>query len=119
MITLGTLNDAAGIRHGFFTREGGVSEGIFNSLNCGFGSGDAPERVAENRARAMEALGVAAEQLVSCYQIHSPEVVTVETPWRREANPKADAMVTRRRGVALGILTADCTPVLLATPRPG
>ena len=119
MISLGTLNDAAGIRHAFFTREGGTSEGIFASLNCGFGSGDNPERVAENRARAMAALGVPADRLVTCYQVHSPDVVVVETPWRREDNPKADALVTNRRGVALGILTADCTPVLFADPESG
>jgi polyphenol oxidase len=114
MISLATLNDAAGIRHAFFTREGGVSEGLFGSLNCGFGSGDAPARVAENRARAMAALDLAPDRLVTCYQIHSPDVVTVETPWRREDNPRADALVTRQRGVALGILTADCVPVLFA-----
>jgi YfiH family protein len=119
MISLGTLNDAAGIRHAFFTREGGTSEGIFASLNCGFGSGDAPERVSENRARAMAALDLKADRLVTCHQIHSPEVVVVETPWRREDNPKADALVTNRRGVALGILTADCTPVLFADPAAG
>jgi polyphenol oxidase len=119
MISLGTLNDAAGIRHAFFTREGGTSEGLFASLNCGFGSGDAPERVSENRARAMAALDVPADRLVTCYQIHSPDVVVVETPWRREDNPRADALVTNRRGVALGILTADCTPVLFADPDAG
>lgn len=119
MITLGTLNSAPGIRHAFFTREGGVSEGILASLNCGFGSGDAPERVAENRARAMTSLDLAADRLVTCHQIHSPEVVVVETPWRREDNPRADALVTTRRGIALGILTADCTPVLFADPESG
>src|SRR6516225_4183351 len=107
MITLAPLTDAAGVVHAFFTREGGVSQGMFASLNCGFGSGDAVESVAENRARAAAALDVAADRLVTCYQIHSPAVVTVEAPWRREANPRADAMVTQRRGLALGILTAD------------
>src|SRR5258707_2501381 len=116
MITLATLNDATGIRHAFFTREGGVSAGLFGSLNCGFGSGDAPERVAENRARAMAALDLAPDRLVTCHQIHSPDVVTVEAPWRREDNPRADALGTDRRGVALGILTADCVPVLFADP---
>jgi YfiH family protein len=119
MISLGTLNDASGIRHAFFTREGGVSDGLFGSLNCGFGSGDGPERVAENRALAMAALDLAPDRLITCHQIHSPDVVTVETPWRREDNPRADALVTRRRGVALGILTADCVPVLLADPAAG
>src|SRR5260221_9405326 len=119
MISLGTLNDAAGVRHAFFTREGGVSAGIFTSLNCGFGSGDAADNVAENRARAMRALDLAADRLVTCHQVHSPDVVTVAAPWRREDNPRADALVTDRRGVALGILTADCTPVLLADPEAG
>jgi YfiH family protein len=117
MITLAPLTDAPGVRHAFFTREGGVSQGIFASLNCGFGSGDAIESVAENRARAAATLDVAPDRLVTCYQIHSPAVVTVETPWRREENPRADAMVTQRRGVALGILTADCVPVLFADPK--
>jgi YfiH family protein len=116
MISLALLNDAVGIRHAFFTREGGVSDGVYGSLNCGFGSGDAPEKVAENRARAMAALDLAPDRLVTCHQIHSPDVVTVETPWRREENPRADALVTDRRGVALGILTADCVPILLADP---
>jgi purine-nucleoside/S-methyl-5'-thioadenosine phosphorylase / adenosine deaminase len=119
MISLGTLNDASGIRHAFFTREGGVSDGLFDSLNCGFGSGDMPEKVAENRARAMAALDLAPDRLVTCHQIHSRDVVTVESPWRREDNPRADALVTFRRGVALGILTADCVPILLADPEAG
>jgi YfiH family protein len=119
MITLAPLTDAAGVRHAFFTREGGVSQGIFASLNCGFGSGDAVESVAENRARAAATLDANADRLVTCYQIHSANVVTVETPWRREDNPRADAMVTRHRGLALGILAADCTPVLFADPEAG
>src|SRR5260221_14177679 len=104
MISLATLNDAAGIRHAFFTRAGGVSAGLFGSLNCGFGSGDTPEKVAENRARAMASLDLPPDRLVTCYQIHSPDVVTVATPWRREANPHAHPLVTDRPGVALGLL---------------
>jgi YfiH family protein len=103
-----------GIRHTFFTRLGGVSEGIFASLNCGFGSGDAEARVSENRRRAAAALDLAADQLVTCYQVHSPRVAVVERPWRREDRPRADAMVTHMPGIALGILTADCAPVLFA-----
>jgi polyphenol oxidase len=118
MITLDTLA-RPGIAHGFFTREGGVSEGFYASLNCGFGSGDAPENVAENRARAMGGLDVAPDALVTCYQVHSPTVVEVEAPWRREEAPRADAMVTTRRGLALGILTADCAPVLFADAEAG
>ena len=103
-----------GIQHGFFTRAGGVSDGMFASLNCGLGSGDDKEKVLENRRRAAAALGRAADDLVTCYQIHSPEVVTVDRPWQRADRPRADAMVTRTPGVALGILTADCAPVLFA-----
>jgi YfiH family protein len=118
-ITLSTFDAAPGIRHAFFTREGGVSDGIFRSLNCGFGSGDAAECVAENRRRAMAALALPPDRLVTCYQVHSPTVVTVEEPWRREESPRADAMVTRQRGVALGILTADCAPILFADAAAG
>jgi YfiH family protein len=118
MITLDML-DGPGIAHGFFTREGGVSEGLYASLNCGFGSGDAPENVAENRTRAMQLLAIAPDALVTCYQVHSPTVVEVDAPWRREEAPRADAMVTTRRGLALGILTADCAPVLFADAQAG
>jgi YfiH family protein len=113
LITLDTLG-RDGIRHGFFTRQGGVSEGIFASLNCGYGSGDDAAHVSENRRRVMAALALPPERLATCYQVHSPTAVTVEAPWPQEARPRADAMVTRRRGVALGILTADCVPVLFA-----
>jgi YfiH family protein len=102
-----------GIAHGFFGRIGGVSEGIYASLNCGPGSRDSRDAVLENRARCAAALGPAAH-LVTLYQIHSGEAVTVTAPWDIPANPKADAMVTDRAGIALGILTADCAPVLLA-----
>jgi polyphenol oxidase len=119
MIQAPSLAGLDGIQHRFFTRRGGVSSGLYSSLNCGYGSGDAPEKVGENRARAMAALDLAADKLVTCHQIHSPEVVVVETPWRREDNPKADALVTMKRGVALGILTADCTPVLFADASAG
>jgi len=105
---------ADGIRHAFFTRDGGVSEGIFASLNCGLGSGDDQAKVLENRRRAAAALGRAADELITCYQIHSPQVVTVDRPWAREGRPRADAMVTATPQIALGILTADCAPVLLA-----
>jgi len=115
LITLGAL-DADGIRHGFFTRDGGVSGGIFASLNCGFGSGDDESNVAENRRRVAAALGLPPDRLVTCNQFHSAEAVAVERPWRREDRPRADAMVTRTPGIALGILTADCAPVLFADP---
>ncbi len=114
MLTLGPLNRLDGVRHAFFSRAGGVSEGLYASLNCGLGSRDEADNVVANRARAAGRLDVAADSLLTCYQIHSTEVVTVEDPWPREALPKADAMVTDRPGIALGILTADCAPVLFA-----
>jgi polyphenol oxidase len=112
MITLHLLNHDPGIRHSFFTREGGVSGGFFESLNCGFGSGDAAEMVARNRAIAMERLGFSPERLVTCHQVHSATVVTVEKPWPRDAAPRADGLVTGSSGIVLGILAADCAPVL-------
>ena len=102
------------IRHAFFTRAGGVSEGIYASLNGGIGSKDAPENVRENRARMASALGVAPTHLVSCYQIHSPNVIVAETPWTRENAPRADAIVTRVPALAIGVSTADCGPILFA-----
>lgn len=119
MLTIGPLNDLACVRHGFFSRNGGVSEGLFTSLNCGFGSGDDKERVAENRRRAMAQIDLESERLVTAYQVHSPDVVEVKRPWASEDAPRADAMVTRERGLALGILTADCVPVLFAEPKAG
>jgi hypothetical protein len=91
-----------------------VSEGIYESLNAGTGSHDAPERVAENRTRMAAALGVAPERLLTAYQIHSPDVVVAETPWTGDSRPRADAIVTRVPGLAIGVSTADCGPVLLA-----
>ncbi len=119
MITLDALNDLNGIRHGFFTRADGVSTGLYASLNCGYGSGDDPAAVTENRARAMRKLDLAPERLTTLYQIHSPTVAVVDRPWRHNQAPEADAMVTARPEVALGILTADCTPVLLADATAG
>ncbi len=119
MIQAASLSALAGIRHAFFTRAGGVSEGIYASLNGGIGSQDAPAKVAENRARMAAALGVAPERLLTAYQVHSADVVTVETPWQRDARPRADAIVTRIRGMAIGVTTADCAPVLFADPRAG
>jgi len=107
------------IDHAFFTRQGGVSTGIYSSLNCGFGSGDKEENVSENRCRISEKLGVVPSSLVSVYQVHGTNVVTVEEPWDRHSAPKADGMVTRQAGLALGILTADCTPVLFADQDAG
>src|SRR5580765_3656204 len=103
----------AGIAHGFFGREGGVSTGLYESLNCGPGSSDDPKAVAENRRLVTAALAPDA-RLVSLSQIHSPIVHTLPA-W--EERPEGDAMVTATPGLALGILTADCAPVLLADPK--
>jgi hypothetical protein len=103
-----------GVRHAFLTREGGVSQGIYASLNCGFGSKDDPAHVAENRRRAAAALDLAADTLVTAYQTHSTRVATLQQPHEPADAPEVDAMVTDRPGIALGILTADCAPVLLA-----
>jgi YfiH family protein len=107
------------IRHAFFTRDGGVSEGIYASLNAGVGSNDNPERVTENRARMAGALDVAPEHFLTCYQIHSPNVVVADAPWPATERPHADAIVTQRPGIAIGVSTADCGPVLLADTQAG
>jgi len=117
MMIKATTLDLDGIRHGFFTRDGGVSGGLYTSLNGGVGSNDDAGHVAENRARMARALGVAPERFLTCYQIHSPQVVVVETPWTAETRPRADAIVTRMRDLAIGVSTADCGPVLLADPK--
>lgn len=104
------LAEMSPIAHGFFGRTGGVSRGLYASLNCGLGSGDDAASVAENRRRARVALGASA--LNTLYQVHSPTAVSVAAPWK--AGPQADAMVTKTRGIALGILSADCAPVLFA-----
>ena len=114
MLQAKSLAALAGIRHAFFTREGGVSQGIYASLNGGVGSNDDRAQVAENRARMAAALGVAREALLTAYQIHSADVVVAETPWTHEARPRADAIVTRVPGLAIGVSTADCGPALLA-----
>jgi YfiH family protein len=103
-----------GIRHAFFTREGGVSSGIYESLNGGVGSGDDAAHVSENRARMAAALGVTPERFLTVHQIHSPTVVVAETPWSHETRPRADAIVTRLRDLAIGVTTADCGPILFA-----
>lgn len=113
------LLDLPQINHGFFTREGGVSAGVFASLNCSASSGDDPDKVAENRRRVAAQLGVGAERLTLCHQVHSPDVVVVEKPWPTAERPKADALVTKAKGLAIGILTADCAPVLFADAEAG
>lgn len=106
-----------GIRHGFFTRQGGVSQGVYASLNGGVGSNDKPERVVENRARMAATLQVNPDRFITAYQIHSAEVVVADAPWTHAARPRADAIVTNVPGLALGISTADCGPVLFADPQ--
>jgi YfiH family protein len=108
--------DHPAVRHGFFTRAGGVSEGIFASLNCSLGSGDDIAKVAENRRRALAALALGPGALVTGYQVHGAAVAIVDHAWRHEDRPRVDGLVTRRAGIALGILTADCAPVLFADP---
>ena len=108
-----------GLRHAFFSRDGGVSDGLYASLNGGTGSRDAPDKVAENRARMAAALGVAPSRFLTCYQVHSAEVAVAETPWPNDQRPRADAIVTRMRALAIGVTTADCGPVLLADPQGG
>lgn len=114
MLCSNLLGAPAGVAHGFFTRRGGVSGGIYASLNCGPGSRDEVRDVAENRARACAAIGVAPSRLCTLYQMHSAEVVRVRAAPHGDHRPEADAMVTDVPGIALGVLTADCVPVLLA-----
>jgi len=114
MLQAPSLSALPGIRHAFFTRAGGVSEGIYESMNGGLGSEDQPAKVAENRARMAAALGVKPENFLSVYQIHSPNVVVADAPWPTADRPRADAIVTRTPGLAIGIGTADCGPVLFA-----
>ena len=108
-----------GVRHGFFGRPGGVSEGVWSSLNVGLRSGDDPARIAANRARAAAALGLAPERLVTARQVHGTKALTVTEPWPVDAAPEADALVTDRPGLLLGVLAADCGPVLFADPEAG
>ena len=111
--------DGQNIRHAFFTRRGGVSGGIFTSLNCGPGSDDDPRSVTANRARAMAALDLPAEALVTNHQHHSSDVAVVDEGTDLSERRKADALVTARRNVALGVLAADCVPVLFASDKDG
>jgi purine-nucleoside/S-methyl-5'-thioadenosine phosphorylase / adenosine deaminase len=111
-----TLESCDSIRHGFFTRQGGVSTGIYGSLNCGLGSRDDAENVRQNRALVAQTLGVAPDHLLTLYQIHSATAVVVDKAWEGEA-AGADALVTRTPGLAIGALTADCAPVLFCDPE--
>jgi YfiH family protein len=110
------LSAIPGLRHAFFTREGGVSDGIYASLNGGLGSNDDPRNVAENRRRMAEQMGVAPDHFLSVHQTHSPDAVVASGPWEGASRPRADAIVTRTQGLAIGITAADCGPILLVDP---
>ncbi len=119
MIRAPDLAALNGIQHGFLTRKGGVSAGLFNSLNCGHGSGDSEANVRANRKTAARQVNLGADDLMTLNQVHSANVVEVTEAWDLDMRPKADAMVSRTSGLALGILTADCVPVLLADANAG
>ncbi len=120
MIQAKTLAGLDGVQHRFFTRRGGVSAGLYSSLNCGYGSSDGPDNVRENRRRAAASFELAETELLTMHQIHSTDVLTVaDRRWTSPGAPKADAIVTDRPGLALGVLAADCAPVLLADARAG
>jgi YfiH family protein len=106
-------------RHGFFTRRGGVSTGPYASLNCAWSGQDSREAILENRSRAARAVGATLPNLVGLTQVHGPDVVRVDTPWRPGEGPRADAAVTATPGIAIGIVTADCAPVLFADAEAG
>jgi YfiH family protein len=115
VLTSALLQGVPGLRHGFFTRQGGVSTGVYESLNVGVGSRDDPEAVRENRARAAAIFGAPPERLLTCYQIHSSRAVIADQPWTER--PEADAIASRTPGLMLGALAADCAPVLLVDPE--
>ena len=106
-----------GLRHAFFDRDGGVSEGIYAGLNGGLGSDDDPAHVTENRRRMAERMGVDPAHFLTVYQVHSPDVAVATAPWDADTRPRVDAMVTQVEGLALGVTTADCGPVLFADPE--
>lgn len=114
-VTSPLLSAVPGLRHAFFTRQGGVSQGLYASLNVGVGSGDDPDHVRENRARAAAHLGGGPDALATCYQIHSPTAVIAQAPLADR--PEGDAVVTGAPGVVCGVLTADCGPILLVDPQ--
>ena len=103
-----------GLRHAFFTREGGVSGEIYESLNGGLGSNDDPANVLENRRRMAEQMGVEPANFISVHQVHSPDAVVATGPWPDDTRPRADAIVTRTEGIAIGVTAADCGPILFA-----
>lgn len=119
MIKSEALSALTQISHGFFTRHGGASTGIYAGRNCGLGSDDLKARVLENRGRTADELNVSRDHLVTVHQVHSPTVITATKSWPHADAPKGDALVTATPGLALGILTADCTPILFVDPDKG
>ena len=119
MIIASKLDTHVKLKHGFFTRRGGVSDGVYRGLNCGYGSGDDNANIDKNRSIAMAKLGINRENLNTVHQIHSANVVVAQAVWSLDERPKADAIVTDNLGLAIGIMTADCTPVLFADPQVG
>jgi polyphenol oxidase len=115
-VTASGLAALKGVAHGFFTRAGGASRGLYATLNCGLGSQDSPETVQENRSRVAAHLG--AHNVLTAHQVHGTAAIVVEAAWQ-DARPKADAIVTATRGLAVGVLTADCAPVLFADAEAG
>jgi YfiH family protein len=117
-MTLGSplLSAVPGLRHAFFSRDGGVSEGIYAGLNGGVGSNDDPANVAENRRRMAEQMGVTPSHFLGVHQIHSPDAVVATGPWEGASRPRADALVTCTEGLAIGVTAADCGPILFVDP---
>jgi YfiH family protein len=117
--TLGSslLSAIPGLRHAFFTRDGGVSDGIYAGLNGGLGSNDDPRNVMENRRRMARLMGVAPDHFLSVHQLHSPDAVVASGPWEGTSRPRADAIVTRTEAIAIGVTAADCGPILLVDPN--
>jgi YfiH family protein len=111
------LSAVPGLRHAFFSRDGGVSGGIYASLNGGIGSNDDPANVAENRRLMAEQIGVTTERFLTLFQVHSPDVVVASAPWDTSSRPRADALVTRTEGLAIGVTAADCGPILFVDPN--
>jgi YfiH family protein len=117
MLASPLLSAIPGLRHAFFTREGGVSSGLYGSLNGGLGSDDDPANVAENRRRMAEQMAVTPSHFLSPWQIHSPDAVVAAAPWEAALRPRADAIVTRAEGLAIGVTAADCGPILFVDPN--
>jgi hypothetical protein len=117
MLASSLLSAVPGLRHAFFTRDGGVSDGIYAGLNGGLGSNDDPAHVAENRRRVAEQMGVTPTHLIGVHQIHSPDALVATGPWQSADRPKADAIVTRNEGLAITVTTADCGPILFVDPK--